>query len=1493
MQDEIMFNKRRNFYSMLCEFYGYGRRLKLSIISFYELNKIYLKYLWRKVIDRLIAFLVLIVLFFVISFLFAGIGWFSRELGINQTIWLIPGIGYTLPLNIFLNYLPTEEELIFMIELMAAVLLGILLIGILRDEDNIIVLPFDVDYFKNTSTGNDIQGKTIAEMLIVELHRIRVIHNENNENAFKGNLPQVQLPRDSMPNLMSARGENISQFMESLGPFSLGPTTFQLGSILILIRKLCPFTNPGHFIAGCLLICESDICLLARLKERDLKDGGGLWELHKDFKLEINKISYDDLLELIRTLSFEIFFDLMKDYGLMHDDNERLRSFTEFKHYTEAVAQLNKYYRTKNWNEIENARKSALRAFSVNYSHEGLLSLLFVVEMIYLYGEKKYEAEALARYIVNLRPDSALAWYYWGLALLKLNLSEEAAECSDVGLKRIVHLKHKIGSELFCLKALALRGLGRYNESIEFFEKAIETKLCGTGRDIGCIWGHYGITLEAYAKEMKNDEYLDKAENAYNEAIKYFPGYIEVHTALTRLYKRREFRTEEEKDQFISERCECAIGNKAFKELNEYNKACFYIICGYEDMARDLLSKAIKKEQITYQWLKDDPDWKVVEKEVWFIELLNSIDKPKEKPENVDHLIKKAAIREKLNKMNKIKPSLLYNYDIRNPGSLASTILKQENKISQCINLLLKNETRNNLSKHQGSELVSNLNQVLNKHLSDPDFCKWLNPRDQIEKDISEQDIQKLNRKILAEAYPESIKSGRTLPEIKEKIMEKIEFEPSYVQARFYAVFGETNKAIESLKKAVLKERIDAETIKFEPDFENIRDEPQFKDLIREEGNKKKVPELNSPQITACGSWKSPITSDLIVSETIGLEQTALDGSDIYWIESRPAEGGRYVIVRLTSQGKIEDLIPAPFNCRTLVHEYGGGAYCVFNRTVFFSNFADQRIYRRDPGEDPKPITPPGKLRYADGVIDARRNRMICVCEDHSISGQEAKNCLVEIDLDGAQDKRILAKGYDFYSSPRLSPDGKRLAWLSWRHPNMPWDGTELWVGEIEADGSLGKSELIAGGPEEAIAQPEWSADGILHFVSDRTGWWNLYRWKNGNLEALTETEAEFARPMWRFRLSSYSFVSPDLIICAFTQSGTWRLATLDVNRRSFIEMDLPFTEISDVRANGNYAVFIAGSPVKETSIVKLDIHTKKLEILRRSSRIDVDDGYLSRPQTITYPTSGGLSSHAFYYSPKNKDFQAPACEKPPLLVISHGGPTGAASSALNLMIQHWTSRGIAVVDVNYGGSTGYGRAYRERLKDRWGIVDVDDCINAALCLENRGEVDRNRLIIRGGSAGGYTTLASLTFRSTFKAGASYYGICDLEVLAKETHKFESRYLNGLVGPYPEHRAIYLERSPIHSPERLSCPVIFFQGLEDKIVPPNQARMMFEALRSKGIPVALVEFAGEQHGFRKAENIKRSLDAELYFYSRIFEFEPAEFIEPVPIENLKPKGQLP
>jgi dienelactone hydrolase len=492
---------------------------------------------------------------------------------------------------------------------------------------------------------------------------------------------------------------------------------------------------------------------------------------------------------------------------------------------------------------------------------------------------------------------------------------------------------------------------------------------------------------------------------------------------------------------------------------------------------------------------------------------------------------------------------------------------------------------------------------------------------------------------------------------------------------------------------------------------------------------------------------------------------------------------------------------------------------------------------------------------------------------------------LVSLPLDGDthENIHILQAGNDFYSTPRLSPDGSQLVWLTWNHPNMPWDGCEIWVANLDAHGFISSAQCIAGGPDESIFQPSWSPDGVLYFVSDRNNWWNLYRWRNNQVEAVCPKEAEFGTPQWIFGMSTYGFIAPERIICWYSGPQGSNLAYLNTQTGELTPLEIPYTSVDKVVANSQQVVFLAASPTVAPEIVRLDAASGKLEVLRRLQHEQLDSACISVPELIDFPTENNLTAYAYYYAPKNADYSAPAGELPPLLVCSHGGPTSAASSNLNLSIQFWTSRGFAVVDVNYGGSSGYGRAYRERLKGQWGIVDVDDCVNAAKYLVQRGDVDGNRLAIRGGSAGGYTTLCALTFRDTFKAGASYYGVSDLTVLATDTHKFESRYLDGLVGPYPERKDLYYQRSAINFTDQLSCPVIFLQGLEDKVVPPSQAELMVDALRAKKLPVAYVAFEGEQHGFRRAENIKRSLEAELYFYSRIFHFEPADKIEPIEI----------
>jgi len=644
------------------------------------------------------------------------------------------------------------------------------------------------------------------------------------------------------------------------------------------------------------------------------------------------------------------------------------------------------------------------------------------------------------------------------------------------------------------------------------------------------------------------------------------------------------------------------------------------------------------------------------------------------------------------------------------------------------------------------------------------------------------------------------------------------------------------------------------------------------------------MPRLVAPY----GSWKSPITADLLASTYVALDELSIDGDDVYWNELRANDKGRNVIVQRKPDGTRTDITPPGFSARTRVHEYGGGCYLVQNGTVFFSNYNDQRLYRQDSGGDPTPVTPPVDMRYADGIIDKKRNCIISIREDHTVKTGQAVSTIVSLDLEKIGEGKVLVSRNDFYSTPRLSPNGSKLAWLTWNHPNMPWDGTELWVADVKPDGSLGKSEKVAGGLEESIFQPEWSPDGILYFSSDRTGWWNLYRWHNNQIEPLYPMEAEFGLPQWGFGHHTFVFDSSNHIICAYTKDGLWHLASLNPTKKTLKPIETPINQLlwGNLATKNGIIYIIGGSATEPSSVAQIDLSSKETQILHRSREITIGKEYLSVPDAIEFPTENRLTAFAFFYPPKNPDYEAPREEKPPLLVVSHGGPTSASPSTLRYEIQYWTSRGIGVVDVNYGGSTGHGKEYRRRLNDQWGIVDVQDCVNATRYLTSRGQADGERLGIRGGSAGGYTTLCALAFTNTFKVGASYYGVSDLETLAKDTHKFESRYLDKLVGPYPERRDTYRARSPIDHIDGISAALILFQGLEDKVVPPDQSEKIFEAVKAKGIPVAYIAYEWEQHGFRRAENIKRSYEAELYFYSKIFQFNLADQIEPVIIENL-------
>ncbi len=636
------------------------------------------------------------------------------------------------------------------------------------------------------------------------------------------------------------------------------------------------------------------------------------------------------------------------------------------------------------------------------------------------------------------------------------------------------------------------------------------------------------------------------------------------------------------------------------------------------------------------------------------------------------------------------------------------------------------------------------------------------------------------------------------------------------------------------------------------------------------------------------GSWKAGISAEQLAAATVRFGQIAIAGTSIFSSEGRPGEAGRNVVVECDAAGRCHDLTTAPFDVRTRAHEYGGGAFTVAaDGELFFSHDVDRRLYRTRRGETPRPITAGGAFRYADAAIDAARARLIAVREDHSAPG-EAVNAIVAIDL-GSGEETVLASGHDFFSNPRLSPDGRQLAWLSWDHPHMPWQGSDLWVASFGAEGRLGETRHVAGGAAESIFQPEWSPAGELHFASDRSGWWNLCRERAGRVEPLHPMAAEFGEPQWAFAMAMYGFEADGAIVCLYEQGGRSHLARLDPASGAFTGIETPYCSLRELHVGEGFAACFAASEREGEALVRFDLASRSFTVLRRASAMVSEPAGLAIAEAIEFPTEGGLSAHAFFYAPRHAGFVGEPGTLPPLLVISHGGPTGASNAALNPRLQYWTQRGFAVVDVNYGGSSGYGRAYRERLDGAWGIVDVDDVVHAARYLVARGDVDPGRLAIRGASAGGFTTLAALAFRDTFHAGASHYGVSDLEALARDTHKFESRYLDSLVGPYPARADLYRARSPVNFAERLSSALILFQGAEDEAVPPNQAETMFAAVRAKGLPVAYLLFEGEQHGFRQARHIRRALEAELAFYGRVFGFMPADPIEPpLEIENLPP-----
>ena len=629
------------------------------------------------------------------------------------------------------------------------------------------------------------------------------------------------------------------------------------------------------------------------------------------------------------------------------------------------------------------------------------------------------------------------------------------------------------------------------------------------------------------------------------------------------------------------------------------------------------------------------------------------------------------------------------------------------------------------------------------------------------------------------------------------------------------------------------------------------------------------------------GSWASPISFESLVEGAVNPSDLRVSDGVLYWLESRPADGGRLVVMSDDGSGA-RQLTEAPFNVRTRVHEYGGAPYLAAGGSLWFSNFADQKLHVRTTGGEPQALTP-DNYRYADAAA-LPGGALVAVREDHT-DPSDVKNAVVRLSGAAGDAGEVLFGDSDFVAYPRPSADGKRLAFVAWDHPNMPWDTTSLYVAELGDEGLSGLTR-IAGGHEESVIDPKWAEDGALYFLSDRTGFWNLCRWDGSATSAVLPREAEFGGPLWVFGQSNYALLPGGRILARHGGKGRDRLVLIERDG-AVREIAAPFVECGALHALGATRVaMLAGFSDQAPAVITIDVETGATAVVRRPSPAKVDPACISVAQAISFPSAGGRTSHALYYPPANGAFALPEGQPPPLIVQAHGGPTAKAGASFSLGTQFWTSRGFALVDVDYGGSSGYGRAYRQALNGQWGVVDVEDVIAAAQYLVGTGRADPGRIAIHGGSAGGFTVLAALAESDVFSAGGDFYGVSDLEALARDTHKFESRYLDTLIGPWPQEKALYQARSPINHLDRFRTPLIIFQGAEDPVVPPNQAVMILEALRSRQTPVTYMEFPGEAHGFRRSETIIAARQAELCFYGRVLDFIPADELPEVEIENL-------
>ena len=634
------------------------------------------------------------------------------------------------------------------------------------------------------------------------------------------------------------------------------------------------------------------------------------------------------------------------------------------------------------------------------------------------------------------------------------------------------------------------------------------------------------------------------------------------------------------------------------------------------------------------------------------------------------------------------------------------------------------------------------------------------------------------------------------------------------------------------------------------------------------------------------GSWPSVIGAASVVEGSRGLGSLSYDNGSLYWLESRPEEGGRTTIMRWKEGGEPQEILPAPWYARSRVQEYGGGAVLVSDGVLWFSNFADQRLYRLVPGEKPVAITPEADLRFAGCVMDQTRNRLICIREDHRVLG-EAHNTLVALPLEGMSEGEVLFDDSDFVSAVKLSHDGSRIAFTSWRHPNMPWDNTSLWSAGFDARGQFTGLTLHNEGESESVINPQWSAKAQLYAISDRDNWWKIYKVEGQEFTPINSglDQVEIGGPDWAIGQDFYHLLANGNMLVQVMKGGVEYAAILDPVQESTKALSLESASITDILPVGDRLYIINAATDHPSELLATNMAGKIQSVIRTSSDFALDPAWVPKYQLVSFPSGRGATAHGIYFPPTNPDVSAPVGETPPLIVSVHGGPTGVTTPAFKLSHLYWTSRGFAVLDLNYRGSTGFGRKYRRSLYGQWGVADVEDAVAGATWLAEQGLADPKRLLIRGGSAGGYTTLAAHAFHDAFAAGASYYGISDLEALATDTHKFESRYLDQVIGPYPERKDLYKARSPINYLEGFSAPLLLLQGLDDPVVPPNQSQMIFEALKSKGIPTAYLAFEGESHGFRKAKNQIRSLEAEFYFYSKVLGFEPAEELPPVDIEG--------